>query len=422
MNPNWKNAKTALVIGMIGALPIAAGAQINSYSAVTDARLQNPERENWLMYRGNYAGWGYSPLDKINTGNVARLVPAWTFGTGVAEGHQSPPMVNNGIMFVSTPQNQVIALDARNGDVLWQYKKALPEDLLQLHPTNRGVALYEDKVYLATVDAHLVALDARTGKVIWDKVVDDYKKGYYCTLAPLVTNGKVMVGTSGGELAIRGFIQAFDARSGDTLWRTYTIPDRAAGVGDVARRRLEDRRRVGVDPRHLRSEAEPGVLGRRQRGSLGRRLPPGRQSLHDLRYRGRPEHRCDQGASPVPLERLVGLGRGDPAHAHRREPGRPHDQGSGTPWSQRLSVATRAQRRQDLVCLGQALRDAECLQEHRPGNGPAGVCGRAHATQRRADRFLPVALGWQGLAPGCVQEIRTPSSSTSRPTTITAAA
>jgi alcohol dehydrogenase (cytochrome c) len=78
-------------------------------------------------------------------------------------------MVNNGIMFVSTPQNQVIALDARNGDVLWTYKKQLPEDLLQLHPTNRGVALYEDKVYLATVDAHLVALDAKTGKVVWDK-------------------------------------------------------------------------------------------------------------------------------------------------------------------------------------------------------------------------------------------------------------
>jgi alcohol dehydrogenase (cytochrome c) len=225
MDANWKRVKAALVIGVIGALPIAAGAQVSNYSAVTDARLQNPERENWLMYRGNYAGWGYSPLDKINAGNVAKLTPVWTFGTGVAEGHQSPPMVNNGVMFLSTPQNQVIALDARTGDVLWQYKKALPEDLLQLHPTNRGVALYEDKVYLATVDAHLVALDARTGKVIWDKVVDDYKKGYYCTLAPLVTNGKVMVGTSGGELAIRGFIQAFDARSGETLWRTYTIPE-----------------------------------------------------------------------------------------------------------------------------------------------------------------------------------------------------
>src|SRR5258708_4655959 len=224
MKPLWKHVEAALLLGMIGALPIAVEAQVSSYSPVTDARLQNPEKENWLMYRGNYAGWGFSPLDKINTGNVAKLTPAWTLGTGVAEGHQSPPMVNNGVMFLSTPQNQVMALDARTGDVLWQYKKALPDDLLQLHPTNRGVALYQDKVYLATVDAHLVALDARTGKVIWDQVVGDYKKGYYCTLAPLVTNGKIMVGTSGGELAVRGFIAAFDASSGDMLWPPHPLP------------------------------------------------------------------------------------------------------------------------------------------------------------------------------------------------------
>src|SRR5256712_2330462 len=103
--------------------------------------------------------------------------------SGVTEGHQSPPIVNNGVMFITTPQQQVIALNAKSGDPLWRYKKELPEDLLQLHPTNRGVGLYEDKVYIATVDAHLVALDAATGKVIWDTTVDDYKKGYYSTLA-----------------------------------------------------------------------------------------------------------------------------------------------------------------------------------------------------------------------------------------------
>lgn len=224
MKTTWIRIAAASLFGVIGSLPIVADAQVQNYSPVTDARLQNPEPQNWLMYRGNYAGWGYSPLDRINTGNAGKLTPAWALGTGVAEGHQSPPMVNNGVMFVSTPQNQVLALDAKTGEVLWFYKKELPEDLLQLHPTNRGVALYEDKVYLATVDAHLVALDARTGKVVWDKVVGDYKQGYYCTLAPLITKGKVMVGTSGGELAIRGFVQAFDARTGDTLWRTYTIP------------------------------------------------------------------------------------------------------------------------------------------------------------------------------------------------------
>jgi alcohol dehydrogenase (cytochrome c) len=197
---------------------------VASYTPVTDQRLVNPEPENWLMYRRTYDGWGYSPLEDITPGNVSNLVPVWTFSTGVAEGHQAPPIVNNGVMFVSTPQNQVLALDAKSGELLWRYKRDLPEDLFQLHPTNRGVGLYGDKVYLATLDAHVVSLDAKTGKVLWDQAVEDYKKGYYMTLAPLVARGKVMVGVSGGELGIRGFIQALDAATGAPAWKTFTIP------------------------------------------------------------------------------------------------------------------------------------------------------------------------------------------------------
>jgi alcohol dehydrogenase (cytochrome c) len=197
---------------------------VASYAPVTDQRLVNPEPENWLMYRRTYDGWGYSPLDQITPANAAKLVPVWTFSTGVAEGHQAPPIVNNGVMFVSTPQNQVLALDVKSGDLLWRYRRDLPEDLFQLHPTNRGVALYEDKVYLATLDAHVVALDARTGKLVWDQKVEDYKLGYYMTLAPLVARGKVMVGVSGGELGIRGFVQALDAATGRPAWKTFTIP------------------------------------------------------------------------------------------------------------------------------------------------------------------------------------------------------
>jgi alcohol dehydrogenase (cytochrome c) len=204
--------------------PGAVRAEVKTYSDVTEQRLQKPEARNWLMYRGTYDGQGYSPLDKINTSNVADLVPVWTLSTGVLEGHQSPPIVNDGVMFVTTPQAQVIALDAKTGEQLWRYKRQLPEDLTQLHPTNRGVALLGDRVYVATVDDFLVALDAKTGKEIWAKEVEDYRKGHYMTLAPLIAHGKVMVGGSGGEYGVRGFVAAYDAKTGEQAWRTYTIP------------------------------------------------------------------------------------------------------------------------------------------------------------------------------------------------------
>jgi alcohol dehydrogenase (cytochrome c) len=203
---------------------IVPAGEITNYSPVTGQRLTNPEPGNWMLYRRTYDGQGYSPLDKLNTTNVKNLVPVWTFSTGVTEGHEAPPIVNNGIMFVATPQNQVLALDAKTGDQIWRYKRQLPEDLFQLHPTSRGVGLWQDKLYLATTDDHLVALDAKTGKVAWDQKVQDYLKGQYLTLMPLVVNGKVMVGGSGGEFGVRGYVAAYDATDGKELWRTFTIP------------------------------------------------------------------------------------------------------------------------------------------------------------------------------------------------------
>jgi len=100
-----------------------------------------------MLYRRTYDGHGFSPLAKINAANVRDLVPAWTMSTGVVEGHEAPPIVNNGVMFVATPQGQVLAVDAKSGDLIWRYKRELPEDLFQLHPTSRGVGLWEDKVY-----------------------------------------------------------------------------------------------------------------------------------------------------------------------------------------------------------------------------------------------------------------------------------
>ena len=211
----------AVLVAVAG---LSGSAFAAEYSVVTDERLKNPEPRNWLMWRGNYESTGHSPLSKINADNVGNLVPVWSFSTGVAEGHQAPPMVNDGMMFVSTPQNQVIALDAKTGNEIWRYVRELPEDLFQLHPTNRGVALYGDKVYMATVDSGVVALDAKTGKVVWDVMVGDYTDGYYSTLAVIAADGKIITGVSGGEYGIRGYVVALDAETGAEAWKTYTIP------------------------------------------------------------------------------------------------------------------------------------------------------------------------------------------------------
>ena len=213
---------TAVLFSVVSATVSAQS--LPPYSPVTDARLRNQDSESWLLYRGSYDSHGYSALDQIDTDNVANLKPVWSFSTGLREGHQAPPIVNNGYMYVSTPQNHVLALNAVTGDLLWRYVRYLPDDLQQFHPTNRGVALYGDIAYLATVDAFLVALDALTGEVVWEVAVEDYYNGYFMTMAPLIVDGVVMVGVSGGELGIRGFVAAFDAATGEELWKTYTIP------------------------------------------------------------------------------------------------------------------------------------------------------------------------------------------------------
>jgi alcohol dehydrogenase (cytochrome c) len=204
--------------------PPPVPAVLQNYRPVTAERLKHPEDGNWLMIRRTYDGWGYSPADQITPENVAKVQPAWVFSTGVNNGHEAAPVINNGVMFVGTPGGQVIALDAKTGTILWRYKRQFPEDMILLHPTTRGVALYGDKVYLAGNDAVLVALNAKTGKEVWTTKVAENQNGYYMSLAPLAVDGKIMVGTSGGELGIRGFVAAFDAETGKELWRVFTVP------------------------------------------------------------------------------------------------------------------------------------------------------------------------------------------------------
>lgn len=204
--------------------PVPMPAILRDYTPVTAESLKRPGDGDWPMIRRTYDGWGYSPLGEITPANVARLQPAWVVSTGVTNGHEAPPVVHNGVMFVATPANQVMALDAKTGALLWRYRRPLPEDVVLLHGTSRGVALFRDKVFFAAGEAVLVALDATTGKEVWTAMVEDNSKGYYMSVAPLVADGKVIVGTSGGETGVRGFVAAYDVESGKQIWKTFTVP------------------------------------------------------------------------------------------------------------------------------------------------------------------------------------------------------
>jgi len=213
--------------GPAGAAPSPAAAPstiFRDYKAVTAERLKNPEPANWLQIRGGYSGWGYSELDQITPKNVTQLQLAWVFATGAANAHEAAPLVNNGVMYVSAPGNQVLAINAKTGNLLWRYRRDIPEGSILMHPVSRGVALFGDKVYFASSLAVLVALDAKTGKEIWTSTVENNKKGYYMSGAPLVADGKVIVGVSGGEWGIRGFVAAYDLETGKQVWKRFTIP------------------------------------------------------------------------------------------------------------------------------------------------------------------------------------------------------
>jgi alcohol dehydrogenase (cytochrome c) len=204
--------------------PPAKKADPPNYRPVTADRLKNPDAGDWLMVRRTYDGWGYSPLKQITPANISRLEPVWTFATGQENGHEAPPIVNGGVMFVATPGNQVIALDAKSGQLIWRYRRPLPEGVVLLHPTSRGVALSGDKVLFAAGEAVLVALDAKSGREVWATTVADNSHGYYMSLAPLVVGNTVMIGASGGEFGVRGFVAGYDVDTGKERWKTYMVP------------------------------------------------------------------------------------------------------------------------------------------------------------------------------------------------------
>jgi alcohol dehydrogenase (cytochrome c) len=224
---------------MVAAGPVTVSAQgVDTLEAiikpnyVTDANLMDAAQDpnNWLHYGRDYANTRYSPLSQINADNVKKIVPKWNLSFGVLEGQDSQAVAYNGVVYVTSSFNKVWALDGATGKVFWKYERELPGDVyphLCCDVVNRGVALYKDKVYLATLDSHMVALDNATGKVVWDKQVGDYTYSESFTIMPLALRGKIIAGTAGAEYGVRGWIAALDADNGNLVWKTYTIP--AAG-------------------------------------------------------------------------------------------------------------------------------------------------------------------------------------------------
>jgi alcohol dehydrogenase (cytochrome c) len=190
-------------------------------------RILNAAKEpgSWLTYSGTYGAQRYSTLDQIHRGNVKGLRPAWIYQIKSRQNFEVSPLVVDGIMYITEPPSDVTALDLRTGRPIWSYRRTLPEGVIACcGQVNRGVAMLDDQIFVGTVDSYLVALDAKTGRLRWEVQVSDYKAAHSITVAPLAVKDKIIIGIAGGEYGIRGFLDAYDAKTGRLAWRFWTVP------------------------------------------------------------------------------------------------------------------------------------------------------------------------------------------------------
>jgi alcohol dehydrogenase (cytochrome c) len=203
-----------------GQAPVVADVNVDPADLLTQ-----PPAANWTSYNGDYTGRRYSALHQITTANVGRLRAAWIFHASNSERLEVTPVVVRGVMYV-TSANDAWALDARTGRTLWHHQRPVSSGLLDdaAGHKNRGVGVWRNFVYMETDDAHLLCLDARSGRLLWDVMYADKAKQYGATSAPLIVKDEVIVGTSGGDSGVRGFVAAYDAVTGNLKWRFWTIP------------------------------------------------------------------------------------------------------------------------------------------------------------------------------------------------------
>ena len=241
MGIRWHSVGIVVAVAL-GASTAAVAQEISGAGATTSAKPMSSsfapvsqsaldaaaaDAKNWIHSNGSYAQTRYYTGSQINSKNVGKLKPAFVFQTAVLESMETAPIVVNGVMFLTTSFNHVYAIDAVTGEEFWHYKhKVGPIVTVCCGNNNRGVAIEGDRLFMGTIDAKLVALDAKTGKLLWETQIADPEKGYSETMAPAVVDGKVLIGTNGGEYGVRGFVKAFDAKDGKLLWTFYTIPDK----------------------------------------------------------------------------------------------------------------------------------------------------------------------------------------------------
>ncbi|MEY3580889.1 MAG: hypothetical protein RI984_1993 [Pseudomonadota bacterium] len=227
-------ATSLVVAGSSYAQEPIAGAGIKpiampNFGSVSQSMLDNAGKDskNWLHANGSYEQTRFYPASQINTGNVSKLRPAFVVQTAVLESMETAPLVVNGVMFITTSYNHVYAVNATTGEQYWHYKHKIgPVSTYCCGPNNKGVAISEGKLFMGTLDAKIVALDAKSGKLLWQTQIADPELGYSETMAPTVVDGKVLIGTNGGEYGVRGFVKAFNAETGKLDWTFHTIPDK----------------------------------------------------------------------------------------------------------------------------------------------------------------------------------------------------
>ena len=229
MTPRSSLALCCLAVLFASGTP--ARAQAPAITPVTDAMLQQPDPGDWLSWRRTLDGWGYSPLDEVDTTNVDDLQLAWSWGLdpGVS---QTTPVVHDGVMYIANPGNVVQALDARNGDFLWEYRPEMDERR-RAAAQMRSLAIYQDLIILNTFNAHVVGLDARTGEVRWDTLAaPPGQQGYGFTSGPVVADGVIVAGLMGCDRFREDtcYIVGIDGRSGRVVWRTSTVAKPGSGA------------------------------------------------------------------------------------------------------------------------------------------------------------------------------------------------